>query len=881
MTTHSSNNVYPLTYGQRALWLFHKLLPGNTAYNFMVAAKLLGRTDTQKLQSCFRVLVDRHASLRSNFTVVNGQPVQKIHREPLLDFEQKDACGLSPEQIIKQLSDEADRPFDLEHDRLLRVRLWVRSPEEIFLLMALHHSAIDFTSLLILLTELGQLYAAPVSQMETCLPPAPFQSTDYARWESEMVNGPEGQAHWQHWLKLGHDFQLLEVPTDRPRTARMTSRGAAQVLNLDAALTAKLKQLAAASNATLYEVMLAAYQVLLHHWSGGQKRVLVGAPFPCRVKPEFAQVIGFLANSVVLPADFSNVAAFSEFLAQTRRTVREAEAHQVFPFSLLVERLHPPRIPGRPPIFQTLFGFYDAEGYPMLPLFFGDGSSVNLGGLQLQSLVPEQRAAMFDISVSMWESGGSITAHFQYNTDLFETKTVTWVLASYKRLLEQVAADPSLRIGQLQLAAKGFETPVSESQPASSGRPRLPARPERGMAFSLFYFASAGDNVGINKYRLLLEGAQFADAAAFAGVWTPERHFHQFGGLYPNPSVTGAAVAAITKNVRIRAGSVVLPLHHPVRAAEEWSVVDNLSNGRVEICVASGWNVNDFIFAPQNYAGRKSQLAERIETVRKLWRGETQTFTGVDGQETTVSILPRPVQTELPVWLSAFGSIDTFKLAGSIGAGILTHLVGQNVDELAKKIAAYREELRIHGFDPNAGTVAVMLHTFLSEDAEFVNAVVRGPFLDYLRSSMDLGKNVASSMGVSLEPDKMTEAGINSLVGVAFERYSRSRSLFGTVQSCQPLLDKLEAAGVNEIACLVDFGVDEDLVLSSLKYLKQLKDERYKAQAVSVAVTLPDFKTQSHSTVDGVGRAATRRQNLEERRQLLRTRQPLVKGSES
>ena len=393
------------------------------------------------------------------------------------------------------------------------------------------------------------------------------------------------------------------------------------------------------------------------------------------------------------------------------------------------------------------------------------------------------------------------------------------------------------------------------------------------MAFSLFYFASAGDNVGRDKYRLLLEGAKFADEAGFAAVWTPERHFHQFGGLYPNPYVTGGAVAAITKNIRIRAGSVVLPLHHPVRVAEEWSVVDNLSNGRVEISVASGWNINDFVFAPQNYAERKKRLTEQIEAVRKLWRGETQIFPGVDGHETAINILPRPVQPELPIWLSAFGSVDTFKLAGSIGAGILTHLVGQNVEDLASKIAAYREALRINGYDPNAGAVAVMLHTFLGEDSEFVNTVVRTPFLDYLRSSMDLGKNVASSIGVNLEADKITEAGINSLVGVAFERYSRSRALFGTLQSCQPLLDRLEAAGVNEIACLVDFGVDEDLVLSSLKYLKQLKDERRQAHAVAVAAAMPpDFKAQSHSTVDGLGRAAMRRQNLEQRGQLLRTK---------
>ena len=137
--------------------------------------------------------------------------------------------------------------------------------------------------------------------------------------------------------------------------------------------------------------------------------------------------------------------------------------------------------------------------------------------------------------------------------------------------------------------------------------------------------------------------------------------------------------------------------------------------------MASGWNVNDFVFAPQNYAGRKKTLAQQIEVVRKLWRGETQTFSAVDGNETSVTILPRPVQAELPVWLSAFGSVETFQLASSIGAGILTHLVGQTVEDLAYKIAAYREALRTHGHDPNAGVVAVMLHTFLGEDLEYVN----------------------------------------------------------------------------------------------------------------------------------------------------------------
>ena len=165
----------------------------------------------------------------------------------------------------------------------------------------------------------------------------------------------------------------------------------------------------------------------------------------------------------------------------------------------------------------------------------------------------------------------------------------------------------------------------------------------RHMDFSLFYFASADDGESSDKYRLLIEGAKFADTHAFAAVWTPERHFYAFGGLYPNPSVTSAAIATVTERIQIRAGSVVLPLHDPLRVAEEWAVVDNLSHGRAAISFAAGWQPNDFVLAPQNYANRKEVMLGGIETVRRLWRGEKVRRHDGNGTEIEVSILPRPI----------------------------------------------------------------------------------------------------------------------------------------------------------------------------------------------------------------------------------------------
>src|SRR5437588_4280495 len=153
----------------------------------------------------------------------------------------------------------------------------------------------------------------------------------------------------------------------------------------------------------------------------------------------------------------------------------------------------------------------------------------------------------------------------------------------------------------------------------------------RQMDFSLFYFASADVGESADKYRLLIEGAKFADKHGFSAVWTPERHFHEFGGLYPNPSITSAAIATVTERIQIRAGSVVLPLHDPLLVAEEWAMVDNLSHGRAAIAFASGWHANDFVIAPENYANRREIMLQRIETVRRLWRGENVRRRDADG----------------------------------------------------------------------------------------------------------------------------------------------------------------------------------------------------------------------------------------------------------
>ncbi len=396
----------------------------------------------------------------------------------------------------------------------------------------------------------------------------------------------------------------------------------------------------------------------------------------------------------------------------------------------------------------------------------------------------------------------------------------------------------SFDISVLELSwtlARGLTVVIYED-PGSGGEAG-----HRDMAFSLFYFSNSESAEQANKYRLLLEGARWADEHGFIAVWTPERHFYDFGGLYAHPAITGAAVAAITKNVSIRAGSVVVPLHHPARIAEAWAMVDNLSNGRVAIAAASGWAPTDFLLMPDNYKRAKQIMFENIEIIQRLWAGESVAFPGVTGESVTVGTLPRPVQKRLPIWITTAGNLETYVQAGEIGANVLTHLLGQSVEELAPKIKAYRKALAEHGHDPASGQVSLMLHTFVGADEGAVRAAVRGPLKAYLGSSLNLLRKYAWAFPAFTRPgDVSADAGDDfanlsaeerdAILEGAFERYYQTSGLFGTVENCLRLIDTLAGIGVDEVACLIDFGLGTDQVLAHLPQLDALR-RRVEARA--------------------------------------------------
>jgi amino acid adenylation domain-containing protein len=457
-------SFYPLSYGQRAWWFMHQLESESAACNIVFASRVNSAVDVAALSRAFQTLIDRHPSLRTNFINRDSEPVQFVRRRQKLRFKHRHVDASNPEELKRCLIEEANRPFDLEREPMLRVSLYTSSPEEHVLLMMAHHIAVDLWSLVVLMNELRELYPAEIRGERVNLPTPSLQYTDYVREQSEMLAGAKGARLWDYWKnQLAGELPVMNLPLDRTRPAVLTYEGAYHDRELDAELSQKLKSLSRTCGATLYATLLAAFQVLLYRYSG-QEEIMVGALYATgRDSAGFAGVVGFLDNPVALRANLSANPTFKDYLERVSRTTLDALEHQEYPFGLLVERLQPVRELSRAPIFQVMFILQKtqlAEEASLLAMARGHaGARVNLGGLALEYADFEKRVATgiagrLDLTLTMAETSAGLSASFQYNTELFDATTMARMAAHFQKLLEGIVANPSAPIETLPLLSE-------------------------------------------------------------------------------------------------------------------------------------------------------------------------------------------------------------------------------------------------------------------------------------------------------------------------------------------------------------------------------------------------------------------------------------------
>lgn len=340
---------------------------------------------------------------------------------------------------------------------------------------------------------------------------------------------------------------------------------------------------------------------------------------------------------------------------------------------------------------------------------------------------------------------------------------------------------------------------------------------------SVFCFSDVARDSFAQKYEQLLSTARLADELNFHAIWTPERHFHTFGGMFPNPSVVSAALAASTQRIGIRAGSVVLPLHDPLRVAEEWALVDNLSRGRAGVAFSSGWQRNDFVLNAQNYSDRHAVLFSSLEQIQALWRGESVTRHELSrpGQPEPVTLQtwPPPYQATIPVWVTTGSNPLLFSEAGKRGLNVLTHLISQTRDQLQENCASYRLARHHAGLDPAGGTITLMMHTQAGEERESLSPCLRPALAGYLRAFMQLSENLNAPPAQGQETtDKKQDYALKWGV----EKYLHHYGLFGSAAECLTQLKQLKREDIDEVAGLVDFGMPQDSVETTLRTLATL-----------------------------------------------------------
>jgi amino acid adenylation domain-containing protein len=438
----------PLSYAQRRLWFLAQVEAARPTYNFPIAYELHGALDVGTLARAFNEVVRRHESLRTTFTVRDGEPVQIVHPSLTIELPFVELPRLEdPDALLAELRRLADgyaqRPFDLERGPLVRATLLKVSDERHHLVVVVHHIVADASSMGVLLTELSALYHAFNANRPSPLKEPTVQYADFAVWQREWLEGEVMQRQLRYWKeKLADPPPPLRLPTDRPRPAAETSRGGSQFTELPEELTRGLKELCRQEGATLFMALLAAFDVLLYKYTG-QTDLSVGTPVSGRSRSEAEGLIGLFLNTLVLRTDLSGRPTFRELLGRAREVMLEALAHQDVPFEKLVGELQPGRAAGHSPLFQVMLTLQNA---PMevhapsdeLTMFFGD-LDVDIG------------ATKFDLTLSVEELDECLLAFWGYKTDLFDGSTVARMAAHFQTLLERLVADPDRRISELDL----------------------------------------------------------------------------------------------------------------------------------------------------------------------------------------------------------------------------------------------------------------------------------------------------------------------------------------------------------------------------------------------------------------------------------------------
>ena len=828
-------DVYRFTASQREL-LSHRQPPPESRIEHL-HSPFRGAMDEPALEEALRELVRRHTALRTAFFMQGlAEPMQVVREKVSPSLERVDATALTG-GLDAWLEADRRRGMNLTAAPLVRLSLLRTGPDAGVLVFGYHAAVLDAGSARLCLEELLRLYKARREQGDTGLEKS-RSFREYLSWTEQQAT-PETEARWREMLRGVRPTLLPELPA----TGETASLPRVQQQFLSPTETGNIQAFLRKHKLELSTLVQAAWALLLRHLTGSQD-VVFGALVPGRPaslsqgRPMLGSFAHVLPRRFTVPADGSPV----RWLRGLQAELTEAQRHEHVSCAQVRQLLG---LPEDASLFQSAVSVWDApEEDPLKPL---------ARGLGFHGISRSAPSPAFPLCLEVM-AGPRLSLRLHHDSRRFAPLDVIRLSGQLVALLDTLVSQPDRDVSSLgevleavgkAVSSDARATVTAGSAPAPDElRALLSQHPEvrsvavriegdslvahvvparrrtRKLDFGLFFFADEDAGTS-DKYHLLIEAAKFADQHGFTSVSTPERHFHEHGGIYPNPAMLASALATITRNVSLRAGSVVLPLQSPFRVAEEWSIVDNLSGGRAGISIASGWVPNDFAFFPENFARKRDVMWENLEKVERLWRGEAVATKDGVGKDVHLKVFPRPIQPRLPTWVTCATDPALFERTGSSGYNVLTSLLGQSLEEALERIGLFHAAADTAGHARGSRVATLMMHTFVGQDADDVLDKVRAPLTTYLRAHVALMQTLVKSLDLQVDINEPKWA--DYLASYAFERYYRSGALIGTVTSCLPMVDRLYDGDVDEVACLIDFGVDTPSVLDSLTHLAELK----------------------------------------------------------
>jgi amino acid adenylation domain-containing protein len=440
---------YPMSFSQRALWFLHLQAPESTAYHVSLSARINGPLDVNALRDALQSMVRRHAILRTTYAIIDGSPCQCVADKASVPLVVQTIGELNDAEARRVLEADANRSFDLERGPLLRASLYMTGPTRHLILLTTHHIASDGWSLLMLLQELTQLYREATGGIPAGSSPVDVGYGEYAVWQEKFLTSPEGDRLWNYWReKLLSPPGRLRLPTDHPRPAVQSFRGASVSFQMTPEMTRRVVAVANKERTTSFVIMLACFQVFLYRRSGCED-LLVGTPTFGRGKPEFMRLMGDFVNSVAIRGRMNAGMMFRDFVAQLSKTVIEALDAQEYPLPLLVQRLQPERRADASPLFDVFFIHQRFDQFKEFAVLAGSDQdqAIQIGDLRISAFPIEQGAGQFDLTLHMVEIEGSLRGVFKYSTDLFEASTVQDFVANYIAIVDEFTADADRILG--------------------------------------------------------------------------------------------------------------------------------------------------------------------------------------------------------------------------------------------------------------------------------------------------------------------------------------------------------------------------------------------------------------------------------------------------